>query len=115
MLSMAQTLQRFLAMLTPETIQMLLTVPILYSQKMGTNSKHVEDVVTFFKGILNAVLQLQVCVEHNGITRDDAKQFVALFNGHLTPTFDASIVRTITVGEEIRRILNHMAFSMQTW
>jgi hypothetical protein len=115
---MAPTLQQFkhlLANLTPETILELLTMSIPYSQKMGTNSKEVDDFVAVFIDILNAVLQLQVCPVCEGITRNDARQFVALFNGHLTPTFDASTVRTNTVGEEILRILNHMPFSMQTW
>lgn len=72
-------------------------------------------MLALFRWILNAVLQLQVCHEYDGITRNDARQFIVLFTGRLTPTYEVATVSTYTIGQEILRILNHMAFSMTSW
>ena len=105
---------KLLSKLDPQAIVALLSCGIAYQQgDEYTSLTSASAMVSFFKWILNAVLQLQVCREHEGITCDDAMQFIALFDGYLTPTFKASTVRTSTVGQEIRRTLNHMAFSMR--
>jgi hypothetical protein len=101
---------KLLSKLDHGTIVALLSCGIAYQQGdeyMSLTSA--SAMMSFFKWILNAVLQLQVCIEHDGITRDDARRFIALFDRYLTPTFKASTVRTSTVGQEIRRTLNHMA------
>ena len=110
-----QQFQDLLANLTPQMIQELLTMRTPYSQEIGTNPKEVVDSLDKFKLILFVVLQLQVCFDYEGITRYDAIQFIAFFNKYLTPTYEAATIRTNTVGQEISRILNHMALSMQTW
>lgn len=107
--------QSLLATLNPDMIRVLLTMQTPYSQDQDLNSKEVADFLAIFTSILNAVLQLEVCFVHEGITRDNARQFIAHFDRWLTPTYDAAIVRTNTVGDEIRRILNHMAFLMRMW
>jgi hypothetical protein len=72
-----QQFQNLLAILTPQMIQELLTMRTPYSQEIGTNPKEVVDSLDKFKHILFAVLQLGMCSEYEGITRDDARQFVA--------------------------------------
>jgi hypothetical protein len=100
--------------LTPEQLRELLNLNIPYCTGFQENPENVQVFLNPFKEILDAMLQLQVCDEHNGITRDNAQQFIALFDGLLTPTVEAATVRSETVGQEIRRILNHMALSMPT-
>jgi hypothetical protein len=106
---------KLLSKLDKEAIRTLLSCAIKYQPcDEFTSLTSASAMVALFHWILNAVLQLQVCYDHEGITRDDARRFIALFDGYLTPTFKASTVRTSTVGEEIRRTLNHMAFTMLT-
>ena len=107
---------KLLSKLDQEAIVVLLTCGIVYLPgDEFTSLTSASAMVALFHWILGAVLQLQVCDKHDGITRDDARQFIALFDGYLTPTYEASTVRTSTVGEEFLRVLNHMAFSMRTW
>ncbi len=104
----SQQFQRLLATLSPQMIHELLTMQTPYSQDLDLNSKDVADFLAIFTSILNAVLQLEGSYEHEGITRDHARQFIAHFDGWLTPSYEAATVRTNTVGQEIRRILNHV-------
>jgi hypothetical protein len=107
---------KLLSKLNPQAITLLLSCRIeYYPGDEFTSLTPASMMVALFHWILNTVLQLQVCCEHDGITREDAKRFIALFTGRLTPTFEASIVSTNIVGQEIHRLLNHMAFSMRTW
>jgi hypothetical protein len=104
-----------LAKLTPVMIQTLFSIQTPYYDDIQMNEIDSMRFLDMFKRILDTVLQLEVCFEHNGITRVDARNFIALFDGMLTPTFEAATVRSETVGQETLRILNHMAFSMKTW
>ena len=93
----------------------LLSLPTVYEQ--GDEYMHTDSMrmIWVFRHARDVIIQLGTCHEHEGVTRDDARQFIALFDGLLTPTFEAAMVPSKTVGQEIHRLLNHMAFSMRTW
>jgi hypothetical protein len=110
-----QQFQSLLATLSPQIIQDLVTLQTPYSEEDYLNSKEVKGFLDIFTSILDTVLHLEKSYEHEGITRDNVKQFIAHFNEWLTPSYESASVRTCTVGDEIRRILNHMAYSMRTW
>jgi hypothetical protein len=111
----ANLLASLLANLTPDMIRTLFSIQTPYYNDIQMTEIDSMRFLDMFKRILDTVLQLEVCFEHNGITRDDARNFIALFDGMLTPTFEAATVRSDTVGQEIHRILNHMAYSMKKW
>ena len=93
----------------------LLSLSTVYKQGDEYMNANSMSMIWVFRHVCDVIIQLGTCHEHEGVTRDDARQFIALFDGLLTPIFEAAMVPSKTVGQEIRRLLNHMAFSMRTW